>query len=98
MTGTQLSSATLDPRRRRILYRAWRRGTRELDLLLGHFADARLATLDDAGVADFERLLDLPDRDLMAWLMDEIAPPPEQVSPIYVAVRDFHAARTKDAR
>ena len=41
------TSANLDPRRKRILYRAWHRGTKEMDLVLGGFADARLAELTD---------------------------------------------------
>jgi antitoxin CptB len=40
MTGTTRSSADLDPRRRRILVRAWRRGIREMDLVIGGFAEA----------------------------------------------------------
>jgi antitoxin CptB len=42
MTGTTRSSADLDPRRRRILVRAWRRGIREMDLVIGGFADAEI--------------------------------------------------------
>jgi antitoxin CptB len=44
MTGTTRSSADLDPRRRRILVRAWRRGIREMDLVIGGFADAEIGT------------------------------------------------------
>ena len=40
MTGTTRSSAGLDERRRRLLYRSWHRGTREMDLIMGRFADA----------------------------------------------------------
>ena len=43
MTGTTLSSDGLSVRKRRILFRAWHRGTREMDLLFGRFADARPA-------------------------------------------------------
>ena len=40
MSGSTLTSAALDERRRRILFRAWRRGVREMDLVMGQFADA----------------------------------------------------------
>ena len=48
MTGTTRTSADLDPRRRRLLVRAWRRGIREMDLILGGFADQHIAGLSDA--------------------------------------------------
>src|ERR1700676_910468 len=47
MSGSMLSSATLDERRRRILFRAWRRGLREMDLAMGQFADANLTTMSE---------------------------------------------------
>jgi antitoxin CptB len=68
MTGTTRSSADLDPRRRRALFRAWHRGTREADLLLGRFADAYIATLSEADLAAFEALMEVPDGDLFAWV------------------------------
>ena len=42
MTGTQRSSADLDVRRRKILFRSWHRGIREMDLIMGQFADAHI--------------------------------------------------------
>ena len=42
MTGTKLSSEGLDPRRRKLLFRAWHRGMREMDLIMGRFADAAI--------------------------------------------------------
>jgi len=48
MTGSDLSSAGLDARRRRILFRAWRRGMREMDIVMGRFADARLPGMSEA--------------------------------------------------
>ena len=40
MTGTEISSVGLDERRKRLLFRSWHRGIREMDLVLGRFADA----------------------------------------------------------
>ena len=54
MTGTTRSSADLDPRRRRILVRAWRRGIREMDLVIGGFADAEIADLSTAELDQLE--------------------------------------------
>ena len=50
------------------MFRAWHRGTRETDLILGRFADAHVAAFSDAELADFERLLDVPDPDIFAWV------------------------------
>lgn len=64
MTGTTRSSSSLDDRRKRLLFRCWHRGTREMDLILGGFADVHVADLSDAEMTDLERLMELPDPDL----------------------------------
>lgn len=66
MTGTTRSSGGLDDRRKRILFRCWHRGTREMDLVLGRFADAEIATLSDAELDELERLIEVNDHDLYA--------------------------------
>ena len=71
MSGTTRSSEGLDARRRRLLFRAWHRGMREVDLITGRFADAHIGTLSEAEVDDFERLMDVPEPDLLAWVMGE---------------------------
>lgn len=64
-------------RRKRLLFRAWHRGTREADLILGSFARAYLGHFDAAGLDDFEALLECPDADLFDWITGRAAPPPE---------------------
>lgn len=64
----------LDARRRRIHFRVWRRGMHELDILLGGFADARLATLSPQDLDRFEALLDVPDQELFRWITEDAAP------------------------
>lgn len=93
MTGSSVSGANLDRRRRRALFRAWRRGTREMDLLLGSFADAYIGELSSADFLEFEALLDLPDPDLFAWIVGQGQPAPGQAPSILHAIMDFHAAR-----
>jgi antitoxin CptB len=68
MTGTTRSSGGLDDRRKRLLFRCWHRGTREMDLILGRFADSAIASLTDDEVAQLERLIEVPDPDLYAAL------------------------------
>ena len=59
---------TSDTRRKRLRFRAWHRGMQEMDLLLGRFADARLAALSDADLGHFEVLLQCADQDLYPWV------------------------------
>ena len=68
MTGTTRSSGGLDDRRKRLLFRCWHRGTREMDLILGRFADTTIASLTDDEVTELEQLIELPDPDLYAAL------------------------------
>lgn len=58
----------LSMRLRRLRYRAWHRGTREMDLVLGPYADARLPTMAPAELDRFEALLEEMDTDLLDWL------------------------------
>src|ERR1700744_533412 len=76
-------------RRRRIRFRAWHRGTREMDLIMGGFADAALPRLSDAELDQFEHLLDLPDPVVFAWLAGMEAVPAAQDTPLLRKVRAF---------
>ena len=67
MSGTTLSSADLDPRRRRLLFRSWHRGMREMDLLMGQFADAHLAGFSNDELDLFEALSENQDQDLLEF-------------------------------
>ena len=87
MSGSPLSSAGLDPRRRRILFRARRRGVREMDIALGHFADAYLAELSEADLSEFERWLDLPDPEILAWVTGEAPIPDAFDTPLFARLR-----------
>jgi antitoxin CptB len=67
---------TAEARLKRMRMRSWRRGTKEMDLVLGPYADAHLAGMDEAALADFEALLAENDQDLMAWILGQTPPPP----------------------
>ena len=66
---------TPENRLKRLKMRSWRRGTKEMDLILGPWAEAHLAGLDAAGLALYDRLLAENDQDLMAWVFGQSAPP-----------------------
>ena len=64
-----------EARLKRLRFRAWHRGTKEADLLIGGFFDAGAANWGDAEIAWFEALLEEQDVDIMAWAIGT-APPP----------------------
>ena len=65
----------LEQRRKRLAFRAWHRGMKELDLLIGGFADRHLAELSPAQLDRFEALLDVPEPLMYRWLMKQERPP-----------------------
>jgi antitoxin CptB len=89
MTGTERSSEGLDPRRRKLLFRSWHRGIREMDLIMGRFADATIADLSDDELTHYERLMDVPDPQLFAWITGEEAVPQEQDTALFRRLRAF---------
>ena len=98
MTGTTRSSAGLDLRRRKLLFRSWHRGMREMDLIMGGFADARIAELDERELTEFERLIELPDQNLLAWIMGEAEVPPDVDCALLRDLRAFHLGRSREER
>jgi antitoxin CptB len=86
-------SGSLDPRRRRILFRATHRGTHETDLLIGGFVSPRIAGFSEAELDSLEELMELPDIDLADWLMGRRPVPPECDTPMLRAV--LAAARSR---
>jgi antitoxin CptB len=83
MFGSTLTSAALDERRRRILFRAWRRGLREMDLVMGQFADANLPAMGEAELDEFERLLEIPDPQILAWITGSEPIPPNHDTALF---------------
>ena len=90
MTGTTLATNGLDPRRKRLLYRAWHRGTREMDLIVGRFADAHLTTLAETELDEFEHLIEVPDPDLYAALTGARALPEVEAGALFRRMKEFH--------
>lgn len=82
---------TRETRLKRIRIRSWRRGTKEMDLLLGPFADGPLAGLDAAGLDAFEALLAENDQDLYAWISGAAPQPPAHAA-MLAQVAAHHAA------
>jgi antitoxin CptB len=91
MSGTTRTSADLDVRRRQILYRSWHRGMREMDLIMGRFADAEIGNLTDEELTDFEQLIEVTDRDLLGWITGEIETPSNYDTPLFRRLKSFHS-------
>jgi antitoxin CptB len=89
MTGTTHSSDGLDIRRRKLLFRAWHRGMREMDLIVGRFADRTIDALTEAELTEFERLIEVPDRELLAWITGEADIPAIYDGPLLRRLREF---------
>ena len=91
MTDKDLSE--LDIRLRRTRFRAWHRGIKEMDLILGHFADAQLAGLSTAELETFEALLEIADTTLYDWVTGRAAPAAEHDTPLLARIREFEHLR-----
>ncbi|MDP2409643.1 MAG: succinate dehydrogenase assembly factor 2 [Pseudolabrys sp.] len=95
MTGTELSSEGMDARRRRLKFRSWHRGIREMDLVLGPFADGHLAVLSDADLDEYETWLDIPDQQIFAWVNGAEPTPGVIDTDLFRRLLAFHRASAK---
>jgi antitoxin CptB len=87
---TERSSHGLDERRRKLLFRAWRRGVRETDLIVGRFADAFIEKFDDGELGDFERLIEVSNAELYAWVVGSEAVPADYETTVLRQLIAFH--------
>ncbi|MDI7863192.1 succinate dehydrogenase assembly factor 2 [Rhizobiaceae bacterium n13] len=89
MTGISRTSADLDPRRRRILYRCWHRGIREMDLVLGQFAEAELAELSEDELDELETIMGEEDNDLVTWITGAVVLPSHFDTPLFARIASY---------
>jgi antitoxin CptB len=80
---------------RKLSFRAWRRGFKEADIILGHFSDEALPTMSDAELDTFEVLLEVPDQDLYGWIIERDPTPPEFQSEIMRRLNTFYKTAYK---
>jgi antitoxin CptB len=76
-------------RLKKLRFRAWRRGFREADFILGAFADHELATLSPDDLDAFETLLDQPDQPLYAWIIGSEPTPEAFDHAVMAKIRTF---------
>lgn len=78
-----------DIRLRRLKFRSWHRGIKEMDLILGHFADEIMSTLDAVDLDDYERLIEIEDVTLYNWITGHEKAPAEFETPVFARIRSF---------
>ena len=88
----QTVAETAEARLKRMQMRSWRRGTKEMDLILGPYADAHLAAMPPARLDLYDRLLGENDQDLLPWMLGQ-QPPPEGYGPLIDEIAAFARAR-----
>ena len=83
---------TAEARLKRMAMRSWRRGTKEMDLVLGPYADASLAGMDAAKLDLYDSLLEENDQDLLPWVLGQV-PAPAHLADLLAESADFARAR-----
>ena len=86
MTGSDHALSPLDVRRKKLAYRAAHRGTKEMDLIVGGYVARHIASMTPAELDDLERIIEIPDADLDAWLTGKAPLPEEQKSDLLMAI------------
>jgi antitoxin CptB len=86
---TQEKGGSSEIRRKRLLFRAQRRGFKEVDLIFGAYAQDHLATLDETALDQFEALLAAPDQEVYAWLRGVESLPAAFDNPVFANLKSY---------
>jgi antitoxin CptB len=89
MTAMDSDADALAVRRKRLRFRAWHRGMKEVDLILGRFADRYLDGFDAGQLDRFEALMEAPDAQIYSWYAGSAEPPAELRTDVWTLVRSF---------
>ena len=84
-----MSLTDLEITRKRLLWRATHRGIKEMDILVGGYAQTNLATMGETELTQFADLLEIPDQDLLSWATKQSSVPLEQQSAMLEAMLRF---------
>ena len=79
----------MNERQRKLLFRAHRRGFKEMDLLMGSFAEQHIADMDDGELDQFEALLQTPDWEVYNWILDRAPVPENHASKVLDQLKAF---------
>ncbi|MEM0900243.1 MAG: succinate dehydrogenase assembly factor 2 [Pseudomonadota bacterium] len=89
---------SLDNRRRRAKFRAWHRGMKEMDIILGGYVEAKVSDMEHAQLDDLEIMMEILDRDLFKWFTGEAPVPAEHDNVLFKDICDFHGIVLADAK
>ncbi|WP_300541623.1 succinate dehydrogenase assembly factor 2 [Maricaulis sp.] len=78
-----------DTQRKKLRIRAWRRGFKEADLILGRFCDDHVGAMTADELDMFERLLDQADQDLYGWIIERAPTPAEFEGPVMDRIKAY---------
>ncbi|MBP7758966.1 MAG: succinate dehydrogenase assembly factor 2 [Alphaproteobacteria bacterium] len=90
MTENQEPSE-LEIRRKRLIFRSWHRGTKEMDLILGTFANTHVPFFSESELESYERILGCNDPDLYDWISGKTEPPANMIDDVFKKIRTRHA-------
>jgi antitoxin CptB len=83
------NSQKIETMRKRLLWRATHRGIKEMDIIVGGFAAARIAAMDEVTLHAFAHVLELPDQHLLSWVTQQEAVPENLCSPLLLEMLAF---------
>jgi len=87
----------IENRRKRLIFRSWHRGTREMDLIMGTFAEENVPGMAENDLDLYEELLHTPDPDVYDWISGQKAPPANVMNPIVEKLLKHTYARSRNA-
>jgi antitoxin CptB len=90
MDGSETAELGDAARRRRLKFRCWHRGMKEVDLILGRFANAAVDGMGEKDLAAFEAILDDPDPQILAWVTGQEAVPADRDTEFFRRLMAFH--------
>jgi len=90
------NTTSMELKRKRLIFRSWHRGTREIDLMLGRFADLHLPDFNDSQLNSYERLLNNSSPDIYNWISKNEPVPPSEQSEVTDIILDFFKNNIKD--
>ena len=83
----QVNDTELDRLRRKLKFRASHRGIKEMDLILGHFADSKVDSMTLSELEEFGSILELHDRDLVQWFTGEVEVPAQYWTGLFQKIK-----------
>lgn len=89
MNTAMTRSSEDEIRRKRLLWRATHRGIKEMDLILGGFVTRNLQSFSEAEVAELERIMEIPDQDMLSWATRQQPVPAEHTSALLARILDY---------